>query len=133
MKERLSPHTRCVLSVLSDSRCHLSAEEIQASLEGIGTATVYRALDHLTELGLIHRLPIGRKRAVYEAVRHPHMHLVCRQCGEVDDIEADLSGIVGEAARCVGHQFEWAEITAYGICKHCLQQMEAEQRDQINQ
>ena len=129
MKERLSPQTKCVLSVLSDSRCHLSAEEIQARLDGIGTATVYRALDHLAELGLIHRLSLGRKKAVYEAMRQPHMHFVCRHCGLVDDIEADFSGMVGEAARCHGHEFEWAEITAYGLCKNCFHEMEAKKED----
>ena len=51
MSERMSAHTRTVLNVLSERRCHLTAEEILARSDGIGTATVYRALDHLTESG----------------------------------------------------------------------------------
>lgn len=119
MREKISPQTEMVLGVLSSSRCHLTAEEILGSLDGIGTATVYRALDHLTELGYVRRLSLGKKKAVYECTRKPHMHFVCDRCGQVYDIEADLSGMIGEAAKCCSHQVTWSEVTAHGICKAC--------------
>ena len=119
MNGRISTHARAVLAVLSERRCHLTAEEILASLDNIGTATVYRALDHLTELGMIRKLSVGKKSAVYEYIRDQHLHFVCSHCGIVYDIPADLSGMVREAARCCGHQVEWAEVTAHGVCKAC--------------
>ena len=122
MNVRISTHAKAVLAVLSEKRCHLTAEEILASLDQIGTATVYRALDHLTELGYIRRLSLGKKSAMYEYIRDSHMHFVCTRCGEVHDIPADLSGMVREAARCCGHQVEWAEVTARGICRACCAQ-----------
>ena len=120
MNRRISTQAKAVLAVLADKRCHLTAEEILDSLESIGTATVYRALDHLTDLGLIRRLALGKKSAVYEYVRDQHMHFVCSRCGTVHDMPADLSGMIREAAHCCGHQVEWAEVTAHGICKACL-------------
>ena len=119
MNGRISAQAKTVLAVLAQKRCHLTAEEILASLDNIGTATVYRALDHLTELGLIRRLALGKKSAVYEYVRDSHIHFVCSACGEVYDIPADLSGMVREAARCCGHEVEWAEVTAHGMCSAC--------------
>lgn len=119
MNERISAHARTVLSVLAEKRCHLTAEEILDRTKDIGTATVYRALDHLTELGLIRRLSLGKKSAVYEYVRDSHMHLVCRRCGRVYDIQADLSGMIREAARCCGHTVDFAEVTAHGMCSVC--------------
>ncbi|HIU15777.1 MAG TPA: transcriptional repressor [Candidatus Ventricola intestinavium] len=119
MKTRISPQAQMVLGVLSQRCCHLTAEEILGSLEGIGAATVYRALERLTELGLVHRLALGRKSAVYELVRGNHMHFVCRRCGGVFDIPADLSGMVTEAAKCCGHQVQEADVTAFGVCKDC--------------
>lgn len=119
MNERISAHARTVLSVLAEKRCHLTAEEILGRTKGIGTATVYRALDHLTELGLIRRLSLGKKSAVYEYVRDSHMHLVCRHCGRVYDIQADLSGMIREAARCCGYTVDFAEVTAHGMCSVC--------------
>lgn len=121
MNERISSQARTVLAVLADKRCHLTAEEILASLDSIGTATVYRALDHLTELGLVRKLSVGRKSAVYEYIRDQHMHFVCGQCGQVYDIQADLSDMIREAAKCCGHSVNWSEVTAHGICKACCE------------
>ena len=120
MQERISAQARQVLDVLSCERCHLTAEEILSRLDGVGTATVYRALDRLTELGLVRRLALGRKSAVYERVRDNHMHLVCARCGRVYDVPVDLSGMAREAAKTCGHLVELSEVTAYGVCKDCL-------------
>lgn len=119
MKARISPQAQMVLSVLSQRRCHLTAEEILDSVDGVGMATVYRALDRLAELGLVRKLALGGKSAVYEAVRGSHMHFVCRRCGGVIDIPADFSGMVSEAAKCCGHWAQWCEVTAFGTCKSC--------------
>ena len=115
----MSSQAKAVLSILAQTRCHLTAEEILVQADSIGTATVYRALDHLTEMGLVRRLSLGRKSAVYEYVREPHMHFVCRKCGGVYDIHADLSGMIREAARCCGHSVDGSEVTAYGLCSAC--------------
>lgn len=122
MRDKISPQASLVLGVLAQRRCHLTAEEILASLNGIGTATVYRALEHLTALGLIRRLSLGKKSAVYEYVRREHSHFVCSRCGGIFDIPADFSGMVGEAARVGGNQVLFCEVTAHGVCQACLKQ-----------
>ena len=122
MRDKISPQASLVLGVLAQRRCHLTAEEILASLNGIGTATVYRALEHLTALGLIRRLSLGKKRAVYDYVRREHSHFVCSRCGGIFDIPADFSGMVGEAARVGGNQVLFCEVTAHGVCQACLKQ-----------
>ena len=57
---------------------------------------------------------------VYEYIRDAHMHFVCSRCGAVYDIQADLSGMIREAAKCGGHQVDWSEITAHGLCSACM-------------
>lgn len=121
MSMRISSQAKAVLNVLAQRRCHLTAEEILDSLDNIGMATVYRALDHLTELGMIRRLALGKKSAMYEYVRDSHVHFVCSGCGQVYDIQADFSGMVKEAARVCGHEVEWVEVTAHGTCSACMQ------------
>ena len=120
MNTRISAQARTVLKVLQERRCHLTAEEILESLDSIGTATVYRALDHLTELGMIRRLALGKKSAVYEFIRDSHMHFVCCRCGKVYDIQTDFSGMSREAARICGHDVSWTEVTSHGVCSACL-------------
>ena len=121
MNVRISTHAKAVLAVLSEKRCHLTAEEILASLDQIGTATVYRALDHLTELGYIRRLSLGKKSAVYEYIRDSHVHFVCSRCGKVYDVSADFTGMTREAAKVCGHHVNWAEVTAHGMCSACFE------------
>ena len=125
MNTRISTHARAVLKVLQDKRCHLTAEEILASLNGIGTATVYRALDHLTELGMIRRLALGKKSAAYEFIRDSHMHFVCSRCGLVYDIQTDFSGMSREAAKLCGHHVSWTEVTSHGVCSACMNKEES--------
>jgi len=124
MSTRISTQARAVLNVLAQKRCHLTAEEILDSLDNIGTATVYRALDHLTELGMIRRLALGKKSAVYEYIRDSHVHFVCHRCGQVYDIQADFSGMVKEAARVCGHCVDWVEVTTHGTCSVCVKDQE---------
>ncbi len=126
MSKRISAQAKMVLQVLADRRCHLTAEEILSSLDHIGTATVYRALDHLTELGMIRRLALGKKSAVYEYIRDSHMHFVCNGCGKVYDIQTDFSGMSREAAKLCGHHVNWTEVTAHGLCSACQQAESAE-------
>lgn len=120
MSESFSKNARKILNILSENRCHLTAEDIIRQMENVGTATVYRALETLEESGQIRKLSISQKTAVYEYVRENHAHLVCRQCGKVVDIAADFSRMIAEAAKCCGHLAEWADVTAYGTCSDCL-------------
>ena len=127
MNARISTQAKAVLAVLADKRCHLTAEEILESLDSIGTATVYRALDHLTELGIIRRLALGKKSAVYEYIRDSHMHFVCSRCGKVYDVKTDFSGMSSEAAKLCGHHVNWTEVTAHGVCSSCQPEEEINQ------
>lgn len=121
MNERISANAKAVLKLLADKRCHLTAEEIIRDLDHIATATVYRALDHLTELGHIRRLSLGKKSAVYEYIRDSHVHFVCSRCGKVYDVSADFTGMTREAAKVCGHHVNWAEVTAHGMCSECFE------------
>ena len=121
MNERISANAKAVLSLLAEKRCHLTAEEIIRDLDHIATATVYRALDHLTELGHIRRLSLGKKSAVYEYIRDSHVHFVCSRCGQVYDVSADFTGMTREAAKVCGHHVNWAEVTAHGMCSACME------------
>ena len=132
MNTRISSHARSVLKVLQDKRCHLTAEEVLANLDGIGTATVYRALDHLTELGMIRRLALGKKSAVYEFIRDSHMYFVCSRCGLVYDIQTDFSGMSREAAKLCGHHVNWTEVTSHGVCSTCMEMVDGAEEEAVS-
>jgi Fur family transcriptional regulator, ferric uptake regulator len=110
---------------------HLSAADRAATIpeladelrdEGVGQATVYRAVTLLTELGLLTRVQGRRGEIGYTAVPIGHSHpLVCGICrrvvrfegdGDLGDLEARLAGETGFAI--YGHHLE-----VYGICAAC--------------
>jgi len=73
----------------SDQR-HLSAEDIYRVLitehEDIGLATVYRVLTQFEQAGLLIRHHFESGKAVFELNQGGHHdHLVCLQCGRVEE------------------------------------------------
>jgi Fur family ferric uptake transcriptional regulator len=69
---------------------HLSAEDVYRQLmqEGVdvGLATVYRVLTQFEQAGLLQRLHFESGKAVFELNdTHHHDHLVCLQCGHVEE------------------------------------------------
>jgi Fur family ferric uptake transcriptional regulator len=69
---------------------HLSAEDVYKELlaeeEDIGLATVYRVLTQFEQAGLLERQHFESDKAVFElATGDHHDHLVCLQCGHVEE------------------------------------------------
>ena len=69
---------------------HLTAEDVYRLLIAedmdIGLATVYRVLTHFEQAGLLERHYFESGKAVFELNEgHHHDHLVCLQCGRVEE------------------------------------------------
>jgi len=82
---------RKILELFEASKVrHLSAEDVYKALlaEGIdiGLATVYRVLTQFEQAGLLMRHHFEGGKAVYELNEGSHHdHLVCLQCGRVEE------------------------------------------------
>ncbi|NMB02286.1 MAG: transcriptional repressor [Firmicutes bacterium] len=97
---RLTPQRDAVLDVLiANADEHLSAEEIYNYTKEIhseiGLATVYRNLELLEKLGIIHRFEYGDGQSRYEirldeGEEHYHHHLICKKCGYIGEFHSDL-------------------------------------------
>lgn len=80
-----------ILNLLENSSVrHLSAEDIYKELlnegEDIGLATVYRVLTQFEQAGLLERHHFETGKAVFElSTDGHHDHLVCLQCGRVEE------------------------------------------------
>ena len=69
---------------------HLSAEDVYKELlnegEDIGLATVYRVLTQFEQAGILERHHFESGKAVFELKSDGHHdHLVCLQCGRVEE------------------------------------------------
>ena len=81
-----------ILEIFQDRRQHrhMSAEDVYRELlaehQDIGLATVYRVLTQFEQAGILKRSNFESGKAVYELDEgHHHDHLVCLQCGHVEE------------------------------------------------
>lgn len=126
---KLTPQREATVRVLLENEeDHLSAEDVYLLLKErspeIGLATVYRTLELLNELKIIHKINFGDGVARYdlnaEGAERFHHHLVCIHCGSVDEIMEDL---LGEVEKKVERDFDFQiidhRLTFHGICYRC--------------
>jgi Fur family ferric uptake transcriptional regulator len=117
-----------VIELLATQPCALSAVEIKETLETrgrtIGLASIYRALELLSEHGLVERVAVEPGLARFERSlpggEHHHHHLVCEQCGRLvafDDpaLERAISGV----SKRLGVKVEHHEVLLRGACEDC--------------
>jgi Fur family ferric uptake transcriptional regulator len=118
---------RIVVDFLDGQDCCLSAQEIfdgvLARGDRIGIASVYRALETLEGLHLVHRVDIGDGVARYEkALPHGdhHHHLVCDDCGKVEPFaDATLERALTRVAGQHGYSMDAHDVVLRGACGEC--------------
>ncbi len=108
---------------------HMSAEDVYDFLRKndseIGLATVYRALDLLSELGILVQVDFGDGCARYELNTadpnvHHHHHLICLKCKRVIEFEEDfLDYLEYTIEKQSGFQIVNHEVKFFGYCKDC--------------
>jgi Fur family ferric uptake transcriptional regulator len=104
---------------------HISAEDafiqVKNRSRAVNLATVYRTLDLLVARGLATRADLLDGRVVYATVRHgPHIHLVCRRCGEVISADQALVSPIGKIIQqeC-NFSVDLQHATLIGMCGKC--------------
>src|SRR3954465_2902472 len=86
---------------------HVTAEQVPGELvqqmPSLSSATVYETLDLLAELGLLRRVNTPRGAAPYDSRVADHHHVVCGDCGRIEDLDAAVdTGAAENAARAAG-------------------------------
>lgn len=121
---RLTPQRKQVLLHMHDVGHPASAEEIHKGLSDleIELSTVYRTLDLLSGMNLVTIIDKGDKQRLYELVvgGAPHLHLVCRKCGEISSVDVDSVRPLLDGLSAQTHfQLEANNLTLAGICESC--------------
>jgi Fur family transcriptional regulator, ferric uptake regulator len=118
---------RAVIECLGREACAVSAQEIEDELRGagpgVGRASIYRTLDQLEQLGLVHRLDLGTGVATYEPAGpsgEHHHHLLCDRCGRVFPFhDANLERTITDLARRSDFDVSAHDVTLHGLCPRC--------------
>lgn len=97
-------------------------DELKQTEESAKPATVYRALDFLLDLGLIHKLESDNAFIAchHFDCSHPVQFLICDECGLVQEIQSSgLKNTLEEQAKTVGFKVSKQTIEAHGVCGKC--------------
>jgi Fur family ferric uptake transcriptional regulator len=127
---RLTYQRQLILNLFKqlDEGYHLSAEEIhyQLAQQGnrISLSTIYRTLHMMVKLRVLRELELADDKKYYElnpALSAWHHHLVCVQCGTVQEFSAELISQIGlNQSAMRGYTLLDCQFTVYGICTACL-------------
>ncbi|MGE5415167.1 MAG: Fur family transcriptional regulator [Acidobacteriota bacterium] len=126
---KMTRQRKVIMTVLETSQGHhLTAEEIhqevRKELPGVGLATVYRTLEMLARLEIIHKgsFDEGKHRyELYEKEGHFHHHFICLACGQIIEVRDDLLHVLENEMEKKGFRITDHRLKLYGYCPKCGQ------------
>ena len=121
---RVTPQRVLIHRAVRELDRHVTADEVLAAvserLPNASLPTVYSTLELLEELGMVRRLAARSGAALYDPRIDEHQHLVCRNCGRVEDLDVPVDSVHAlRAARRRGFEPRNAELVVSGLCGDC--------------
>ena len=121
-----------VVDLMAGQHCCLTAQDIFDRLRADGTvvgiASVYRALELLSRMGLVRRMDLAE--AAYFEPAHPggehHHHVVCDLCGKVSQFEDEaLESAIERLAGRLKYTVAEHDVVLRGACPDCRKRQAA--------
>jgi len=120
----LTVQRRAILESLAHREDHPTAdqvyEKVALTLPGLSRTTVYRVLETLVEMGVIHKANHLGSAARYDPNTERHHHLTCLACHRVVDVEDDrLKRVELPKSRAQGFEITDYSVHFKGYCPDC--------------
>jgi Fur family ferric uptake transcriptional regulator len=117
-----------VIAFLERQDCCVSAQELFDGLrrdgKKVGIASVYRVLEQLADLGLVHRVDLGGGVSRFEPALpggEHHHHIVCDGCGRVETFDDPaLERTLETVAGSHGYVLAQHDVVLHGSCPGCV-------------
>lgn len=125
---KLTVTREAVLTLLWQSHRPLGAYQIQDQLsklmaKPIAPPTVYRVIEFLLDLSLIHRLPslnayIG---CPFPSSHHSNLFMICNECGSAAEMaDAALNEVLQAASNKANFVLQSQSVELFGRCPQCV-------------
>lgn len=127
---RVTPQRQLILEAVRAGKGHSTPEQVYNRVirkaPALNRATVYRTLEFLAEQHLITSADVGTGGKVYEiAGEQPHHHLVCENCGKVEQINHSImERAFKQIEREHGFKVTTDHLALFGLCKDCRSESE---------
>ncbi len=121
---KATPARLAVLSFLDNNKSPLDADAIFAHLreehDEADKATIYRILETFVAKGLLKRLEFGEGKYRYELAGDDHHHLICENCGKIEDIsDCNISDLEADIKQKKNFLVKRHSLEFYGLCQNC--------------
>lgn len=90
---RATPQRIAIAQVVLNSKDHPTAEQVYQAVKKkyptLSLATVYQTLNLLTKINMLQELGFNEGTSRYDPDTSPHINIICRNCGEIQDYQAE--------------------------------------------
>jgi Fe2+ or Zn2+ uptake regulation protein len=114
-----------ILEVFSKYHIPLNAESVSGYLKNkrVDVATIYRTLKSFEEKGILRRVDLRNDSVCFEMNdSHHHHHLVCKKCGDIEDVDVCEIDRLSKIALKNSLKFKLIidhSLEFFGVCKTC--------------
>jgi Fe2+ or Zn2+ uptake regulation protein len=123
---RITRGRRLVLGAMGRAERPLSPYSLHDLLssqgENVDTVSIYRTLETLENAGLVHRVAFSGGYLPCRLEDHPgcHHHLICRECGKVEEVDCPgMAAVERGAAADSRFRIERHLVEFVGLCPAC--------------
>lgn len=124
---RLTKTRAEVLKLLANHDGAIGAYDLLAELQKLDAAakpaTIYRALDFLSQQGFVHKIESINAFVMCHHIsdcNHPVQLLICDECGHVEEIQSNnLDLAIRAMADASGFTISHQIVEAHGLCQSC--------------
>ena len=127
--QRVTANRSALVDALARAPKPLTIPEVLDTTSGLAQSSVYRNLVVLEEVGVVHRIVTGDEYARYELAEdltgHHHHHLVCTNCGSVEDVaaserlERSVQAAIADIEHVTGFRADNHRVDVLGRCANC--------------
>ena len=102
---------------------HMNIDELYKKLldrfPSVSLATIYKNVNSMLEKMFLAEVKIPNAKSVYELIKTEHAHLVCKECGYIEDIMLESSDILEQVSKISKFKTSNTNIVVSGVCENC--------------
>ena len=120
---KATPQRLCILDTLQECG-HATLEDVQKIISKkfptLSLSTIYRNLNEMLQKDIVSEVKIANKKDYFELKKDKHVHLVCSNCGKIEDFEIATDEISKQIEAQTGDKVLNDTLSFDVICKDCL-------------
>ena len=119
---KMTPQRRLIIDYMKVAEHHPTAEEVLGAVNRkypmTSRATVYNTLNWLKDAGMVREVFEGGELR-FDPNTGGHHHFICRVCGRIEDVDADVVGDIRLDPLPGRNTVERCDVVLRGVCGAC--------------